>query len=143
MNAFESSRPAGQKDLSKTTTTARIRADSKVVKISKRGKETPFLEKPMWPMTEAQIRAAADVDPDARPMTSAEMRKAKRIPRVKTLRRALGFTQEEFATRYQIPIGTLRDWEQGRAVPDGPARAYLKIIARDPERVHRLLNPDA
>jgi putative transcriptional regulator len=42
---------------------------------------------------------------------------------VKTLRRALGFTQEEFALRYQIPIGTLRDWEQGRTEPDQPARA--------------------
>ena len=34
------------------------------------------------------------------------------------MRRALGLTQEEFATRYHIPIGTLRDWEQGRAQPD-------------------------
>jgi hypothetical protein len=53
---------------------------------------------------------------------------------------ALGFTQEEFAIRYQIPLGTLRDWEQGRTEPDQPARAYLKVIARDPERVHRMLN---
>jgi putative transcriptional regulator len=51
----------------------------------------------------------------------------------------LGFTQEEFAVRYQIPLGTLRDWEQGRTEPDQPARAYLKVIARDPERVHRML----
>jgi putative transcriptional regulator len=51
----------------------------------------------------------------------------------------LGFTQEEFAVRYQIPLGTLRDWE-GRTEPDQPARAYLKVIARDPERVHRMLN---
>ena len=66
----------------------------------------------------------------------------KRIPRVKILRRALSLTQEEFAVRYQIPIGTLRDWEQGRVRPDQPARAYLKVIARDPERVRRLLNSD-
>jgi len=124
-------------------TTARIRADGRVVKISKGGKERPFPEKPLRSMTEAQVRLAARADPDARPMTSDEMRKAKRIPRVKTLRRALGFTQEEFAARYQIPIGTLRDWEQGRVEPDQPTRAYLKIIARDPECVHRLLNPDS
>jgi|SRR5581483_3655600 len=128
--------------MSKTTTTARIRADGKIVKISNGGKETPFPGVPLRPMTEAQVRAAANADPDARPITSEELRKAKRIPRVRTLRRALGFTQEEFAARYQIPIGTLRDWEQGRAAPDAPARAYLKIIACDPERVHRLLNPD-
>ena len=38
----------------------------------------------------------------------------KRVPQVKVIRRALELTQEEFAVRYQIPIGTLRDWEQGR-----------------------------
>jgi putative transcriptional regulator len=93
----------------------------------------------MRPMTEAQVKTAANADPDARPMTAEELRKARRVPRVKTLRRALGFTQEEFAVRYQIPLGTLRDWEQGRTEPDQPARAYLKVIARDPERVHRML----
>jgi len=65
-------------------------------------------------MTEAQVKAAAYADPDARPMTSEELRRAKRIPRVKTLRRALGFTQEEFAARYQIPIGTLRAHRSAR-----------------------------
>jgi putative transcriptional regulator len=97
---------------------------------------------PMRHMTEAQVKAAAMADPDARPMTAEQLRNAKRVPRVKTLRRALGFTQEEFAVRYQIPIGTLRDWEQGRTEPDQPARAYLKIIARDPERVHHMLSTD-
>ncbi|MGH8295387.1 MAG: helix-turn-helix domain-containing protein [Steroidobacteraceae bacterium] len=73
-------------------------------------------------------------------MTAEELRAARRVPRVKTLRRALGFTQEEFAARYQIPLGTLRDWEQGRSEPDRPARAYLKVISRDPERIHQLLS---
>jgi len=59
---------------------------------------------------------------------------------VKTLRRALSLTQEEFAARYLIPIGTLRDWEQGRSEPDQPARCYLKIIATDPQAAHRLLH---
>jgi putative transcriptional regulator len=85
------------------------------------------------------IRSIAAADPDARSMTVEELHAARRVPRVKTLRRALGFTQEQFAARYQIPLGTLRDWEQGRSSPDRPARAYLKIIARDPECVHRLL----
>jgi putative transcriptional regulator len=126
--------------MSKTTTIARIRADGKVVRVSKQGKEEPFPDMPMRPMTESQITAAANADSDARPMTVEQLRKATRVPRVKTLRRALGFTQEEFAARYQIPIGTLRDWEQGRAEPDQPARAYLKVIAHDPEHVHRMLN---
>jgi putative transcriptional regulator len=58
---------------------------------------------------------------------------------VKTLRRALGLTQQEFAARYQIPLGTLRDWEQGRTEPDQPARAYLTVIAHDPEGARRAL----
>jgi putative transcriptional regulator len=126
--------------MSKTTTTAKIRSDGKVVKVAQNGLETDFPGTSMRPMTEAQIKAAAAADPDARPMTPAELARAKRVPRVKTLRRALGFTQEEFALRYQIPIGTLRDWEQGRTEPDQPARAYLKVIARDPERVRLILS---
>lgn len=125
--------------MSKTTITAKIRADGKVVRVSKSGKEVTFPQTPMRPMSEEQVRAAAAADPDARPMTVEELRAARRVPRVKTLRRALGFTQEEFAARYQIPLGTLRDWEQGRSEPDRPTRAYLKVIARDPECVHRLL----
>jgi putative transcriptional regulator len=64
----------------------------------------------------------------------------KRTPRAKIIRRALELTQEEFAARYHIPLGTLRDWEQGRAEPDQPARAYLTLIARDPDHVNRMLN---
>jgi putative transcriptional regulator len=99
--------------------------------------------KPDWSradaMTEEEIHAAAMRDPDARPMTDAEWQAARKVPRVKTLRRALGMTQEEFATRFHIPLGTLRDWEQGRAEPDQPARAYLKVIASDHAAVQRAL----
>jgi DNA-binding transcriptional regulator YiaG len=56
------------------------------------------------------------------------------------LRWPLELTQEEFAARYHIPLGTLRDWEQGRAEPDQPTRAYLTLIARDPDHVNRTLN---
>src|SRR5713101_8021265 len=119
--------------MSKTTTTARIRPDGRVVKVSKDGSEAAIPKMPMRPMTAAEVEAAAAADPDARPMTVEELRTARRVPRVKTLRRALGLTQQEFAARYQIPLGTLRDWEQGRTEPDQPARAYLRVIARDPE----------
>jgi len=63
----------------------------------------------------------------------------KRSPQVKLIRRALGLTQEEFAGRFHIPLGTLRDWEQGAVVPDQSARAYLTVIARDPEAVRKAL----
>src|SRR6202035_5267666 len=94
---------------------------------------------PMRPMTREEVEETARADPDARPMTSEEMARARRVPRIKTLRRALGLTQEEFATRYRLPLGTLRDWEQGRSEPAQPARAYLTAIAHDPDGVRRAL----
>jgi putative transcriptional regulator len=121
------------------TTTAKIRSDGTVVEALAHGTERPFPDTSMRPMTEAEIEAAAVADPDARPTTAEEIQSARRVPRIKTLRRALGLTQEEFAGRYHIPLGTLRDWEQGRTEPDQPARAYLKAIAGNPEAVRRAL----
>lgn len=92
-------------------------------------------------MTEAEKHAAALDDPDNRPLTEEDMKRMKRTPRTKIIRRALGLSQEDFAARYHIPIGTLRDWEQGRAEPDQAARAYLTVIARDPEAVRKALSP--
>jgi len=85
-------------------------------------------------MTEAEVHAAALADPDAQPLTEERLARMRPVPRAKTLRRALGLTQEEFAARFQIPIGTLRDWEQGRVEPDQAAQAYLKAIAGDAAR---------
>ena len=48
-------------------------------------------------------------------------------------------TQEEFAARFHIPLGTLRDWEQGKTQPDQAARAYLRVIARNPTAVQEAL----
>ena len=80
-------------------------------------------------MTEEQRRAAALADPDAQPLSDADMDRMKPTPRLKIIRRALGLTQEEFAARYQIPLGTLRDWEQGAKQPD---QAAAPISARSP-----------
>ena len=76
---------------------------------------------------------------DARPITPHNIKRMTRTPQAKIIRRALGITQEEFAARYHIPLGTLRDWEQGRAAPDKPARAYLMVISRDPQRIQDIL----
>jgi hypothetical protein len=46
-------------------------------------------------------------------------------------------TQAEFAGRFGFSIDTLRHWEQGRRVPEGPARAYLRVITRDPKAVQK------
>jgi putative transcriptional regulator len=58
---------------------------------------------------------------------------------VRAIRKRLGMTQERFASSFGFPITTLRDWEQGRARPDTSARAYLIVIAREPEAVERAL----
>jgi putative transcriptional regulator len=107
------------------------------------GSAKPLEDKTDWArlraMTDEEVTSAAESDPDARPMTPEQLRTARRVPRAKTLRRALALTQEEFAARYHIPLGTLRDWEQGLCEPDQPARAYLTVIAHDPEGVKRAL----
>jgi len=95
--------------------------------------------KELRPMTRSAVERAALADPDARPLSSTELKRMKRTPQAKIIRRALGMTQEEFSTRYHIPLGTLRDWEQGRATPDQPTQAYLTVIARSPEGVQQAL----
>jgi putative transcriptional regulator len=92
-------------------------------------------------MSAEEIEKAALSDPDAQPLTELDFKRMKKTSRAKIIRRALELTQEEFAARYHIPLGTLRDWEQGRTEPDQPAKAYLTLIARDPEHVNRTLNP--
>jgi putative transcriptional regulator len=76
-----------------------------------------------------------------RPLTANEPKRMKRTPQAKIIRRVLELMQEESAARYDIPFGTLRDWDQGRAEPDQPTRAYLTLIGRDPDHVNRTLNP--
>ena len=90
-------------------------------------------------MTEAERDTAAMADPDARPMTDEEWDRPPRVPHVGVVRRALKLSQEQFAAAFHIPIGTIRDWEQGRYQPDAAARAYLRVIAREPNAVRRAL----
>jgi len=125
--------------MSKKPTFAKMRRDGVLIRTDAGGRGESMPVTPLSHRTDKKIEAAAYADPDAQPLTDADLRKMRRVPRVRTLRRALGFTQEEFALHYQIPLGTLRDWEQGRTEPDQPARAYLRIIARDPKGVYRLL----
>jgi len=94
-------------------------------------------------MSQDEKHEAALSGPDARPQTPESIARMKRTPQVKVVRRPLGLSQEEFALHYRIPIGTLRDWEQGRTEPDAPGRAYLRVIARKPEMVREALARDA
>ncbi|MFZ3280869.1 helix-turn-helix domain-containing protein [Pseudomonas sp.] len=54
---------------------------------------------------------------------------------VKEIRKATGMTQAKFAALIDVQLGTLRNWEQGRRVPTGPAKALLKAIYNDPVHV--------
>src|SRR5258706_1397901 len=90
-------------------------------------------------MTEAERHAAALADPDAQPLSEERLKRIKPTSRAKIIRRALGLSQEEFAARFHIPLGTLRDWEQGRKDPDTAARAYLRVIGHNPKAVTEAL----
>jgi putative transcriptional regulator len=99
----------------------------------------------LWdpPMTEDEIHIAALSDPDNQPSSPDEPSRARRRNAIGRLRFDLGLTQTAFAERYKIPLGTLRDWEQGRVEPDQTARAYLEVIRKSPEVVAAALKADA
>jgi putative transcriptional regulator len=84
-------------------------------------------------MSDDEAHANALADPDNLPWSQATFQAARRTPQAKIIRRALDLTQEDFAARYQIPLGTLRDWEQGSTEPDQTAKSYLRVIASDPD----------
>jgi putative transcriptional regulator len=90
-------------------------------------------------MTDEEITVAALSDPDAQPLTEEQLKRMRRVPFVKHVRWKLGLSQMEFATRFDIPVGTLRDWEQGRSEPDTTVTAYLRVIAADPNAVCQAL----
>jgi putative transcriptional regulator len=92
-------------------------------------------------LTDEQITAAALADPDAQPLTDADFARMRETPRSAIIRRALRLTREEFSQRYRIPLATLVDWEERRSEPSQTERAFLHLIACDPEGVYRALNP--
>jgi DNA-binding transcriptional regulator YiaG len=58
---------------------------------------------------------------------------------VAAVRKRLGMSQGVFARMFGLSVGTIRDWEQGRSQPDGPARVLLHVIDREPKAVERAL----
>jgi len=59
--------------------------------------------------------------------------------KVKEIRAVTGLSQPKFARLLNVDVGTLRNWEQGRREPTGPAKALLKAIKHDPESVLKAL----
>lgn len=89
-----------------------------------------------------EIAAAVGADPDqAQVWTEAAMERARLDEATRDLhgelrlRRRLGISQIEFANRYRLALGSLRNWEQGCSAPDRAAKVLLAAIAADPEGV--------
>jgi putative transcriptional regulator len=74
-------------------------------------------------------------DPEDFDVTGEAMDRAQRARLVRTARTRLGLSQAEFARRFRVPIGTLRDWEQARSTAPDFAVAYVRVIMRYPEMV--------
>ncbi len=70
---------------------------------------------------------------------AAEPCEAAALPAVRDLRRRARLTQTEFASRLGVPVETIRNWEQGKRAPRGPARALLAVIAHSPDTVFAAL----
>src|SRR5258708_36021453 len=90
-------------------------------------------------ISDEERHQAALSDPDCPPATKAQLARVRRIPTVRALRKKLNMTQEQFAARFHLPLGTVRDWEQGAHRPDKAAQVLLTVIAKDPDAVARAL----
>ena len=123
-------------------TRARRRDEGVVALLVDDGSEVPLRDETDWARVDAMTvedvaRAVAD-DPDAAPLLTHEQLAGMRVvwpADIAATRRRLGLSQTEFAAWFGISAGTLRNWEQGRRVPDRAARVLLLTIDRHPEAV--------
>ena len=105
---------------------------------------------PDWPaldtLTDEEIDAQIAANPDAAPdmsdlsLDDPDVRVMEPVD-VKAIRRKTGMSQREFARMFSLNLAALRDWEQQRRMPRGPARALMQIIDREPDAVRRALRP--
>jgi putative transcriptional regulator len=113
----------------------RLKADGRIVEL-RDGQEFPLA--PTMPGLAMPVSALASpsIAPD---MPDAAAGEPGTLPAVRDLRRRAQLTQIEFAARLGVPVETIRNWEQGKRVPRGPARALLAVIAHSPETVFAAL----
>ena len=78
-------------------------------------------------------------DPEDFPVTVEALDRAQRGRKIRMTRTKLRLSQPEFATRFRVPVGTLRDWEQGRTTAPDFAMAYIRVIEAQPELVAKLV----
>lgn len=90
--------------------------------------------------TDEDIARQVEGNPDAAPILSdKELDRAEFGALIRHVRKGMQLSQRAFAERFSLPVASLRDWEQGRREPDAATRAYLIVIAREPEAVIRAL----
>ena len=109
----------------------RLKADGRIVEL-RDGQEFPLAPG----VASAMPRLAAAMPAEA---LSAVPCEAAALPAVRDLRRRARLTQTEFASRLGVPVETIRNWEQGKRAPRGPARALLAVIAHSPDTVFAAL----
>jgi putative transcriptional regulator len=117
----------------------RLKADQTVVEILPDGSERVITPRTDWSRVDAttEEEIAAQIAQDE----AEAMRDAAAYAR--RVRRRVGLSQVAFAKRIGVSVDTVRNWEQGKRAPQGPARALLRIIDRAPEVALSALDPDA
>lgn len=110
--------------------------------------ELPGRHKPDWAaleaLTDEEIERQIAEDPDVAPDVSdwpLENSMMMEPIDVKAIRTKLGMSQPKFARAFSLNLASLRDWEQQRRAPRGPALALLRIINREPDAARRALQP--
>lgn len=99
----------------------RLKADGRIVEVSAAGGETPLAQQPAMTL-------------HAAPMLASEA-----ATRIKAMRARSQLTQTQLACRLGVPVETIRNWEQGKRLPRGPARALLRLIENAPEAAFAML----
>jgi putative transcriptional regulator len=125
------------------TIRARQHNDGSIVQVLADGSTRPLESRTDWQriatMTEEEIEANAETDQDNPPLTTEELARLRPTPNPREIRRRLHLTQEQFSIQFHLPLGTVRDWEQGKKQPDSAARTLLRVIEKDPEAVIQAL----
>ncbi len=120
----------------------RLKADGRIVEL-RDGREFPLAPSmPFAPARTSVAPATTSIAPATTRVglaTTSVTPEMATSPVVRDLRRRARLTQQEFAARLGVPVETIRNWEQGKRMPRGPARALLAVIAHAPETVFAAL----
>lgn len=116
----------------------RLEDDGSVVEIRPDGSKRQLPPRSDWSRVDATTdqeiaRHATEDDADARRDAAAWVRH---------VRKKLGLSQRAFAARIGVPVDTVRNWEQGKRLPRGPARALLRILDHAPKAALAALHAD-